>query len=284
MRYRLATRDTEIKVPTFLYGTAWKKENTERFVFDAIVRHGFRGIDTAFQMKHYNEAAVGAALQRAYAEAGATRDDFFIQTKFSHGQWRHEAAAGMPVGARVHASVLGSLAHLRTDRVDALLLHGPTDRRSATLPAADWEAWRAMEAEFDAGRVNSLGASNVNAGQLADLMAHARIKPEYIQKRTFARTGWERAVRALCQKHGVVFQPYSLLTANRGALRDPKLVTIANRHGVTPEQVLFRYALQAGMAPLTGSTDAAHLEQDTKAYYFELSAAEFRTIDTIGGA
>lgn len=283
-RYHATTHDTGMNVPTFLYGTAWKGAATATAVFDAIAAHGFRGLDTAFQTKHYSEEGVGEALQRAYAETGATRDDFFLQTKFSHGQWRSEAAAGMPMAARVHASVLGSLAHLRTDHLDALLLHGPTNRRAPVLPAADWAAWRAMEAEYFAGRVRSLGVSNVNAAQLADLLAHARVKPEYVQKRAFARSGWERAVRTLCTAHGLLFQPYSLLTANRRVLRNPKLVAIANRHGVTPAQVVFRYALQAGMMPLTGSTDGAHLEQDRAAYGFELSPAEFRTIDTIGGA
>ena len=284
VRYFVTTPYSGIAVPTFIYGTAWKKDRTDAAAYGALQRHGFGALDTANQARHYSEAGVGAALRRAYERDGRLRGDFFLQTKFSHGQWAGARHAHLSTAQRVHASVLGSLAHLRTDHVDALLLHGPTDRRSRALPAADWEAWRAMEREHDAGRALSLGVSNVNAHQLRELLASARVKPEYVQKRTFARTGWEREIRSICREHGLVYEAYSLLTANRAVLADDRVAAIANRHGVTPEVALFRYALQAGMVPLTGSTSDAHLSADRTAYGFELSPSEFKTFDRIGGS
>src|SRR5204862_458660 len=60
------TRVRDVRVPTFLYGTAWKEDDTAlltRMAIDA----GFRGIDTANQRRHYDEAAVGEALTDALA-------------------------------------------------------------------------------------------------------------------------------------------------------------------------------------------------------------------------
>ena len=48
-------------MPRILYGTAWKGADTARLVALAL-RHGFRGLDTACQPKHYDEAGVGAGL------------------------------------------------------------------------------------------------------------------------------------------------------------------------------------------------------------------------------
>src|SRR5437763_14712001 len=68
-------------LPPLVYGTAWKKERTAKLVEKA-VKYGFRGIDTACQPKHYNEAGVGEAIQRLFGD-GFSRQDVYIQTKFT---------------------------------------------------------------------------------------------------------------------------------------------------------------------------------------------------------
>ena len=67
-----------VRVPRFIYGTAWKEHRTEGLTRLAL-EVGFRGIDTANQRKHYFEAGVGAAI----AAAGIARDELFLQTKFT---------------------------------------------------------------------------------------------------------------------------------------------------------------------------------------------------------
>src|SRR5690242_16801583 len=72
----------QVRVPSFLYGTAWKEERTStlaRLALDA----GFRGIDTANQRKHYFEAGVGEAIAGWIGEGRGTRGELFIQTKFT---------------------------------------------------------------------------------------------------------------------------------------------------------------------------------------------------------
>ena len=70
------------KRPYLIYGTAWKKEKTASLVTQAI-HAGFRFIDTACQPKHYNENGVGLGIQTAINSLGLSREDIFIQTKFT---------------------------------------------------------------------------------------------------------------------------------------------------------------------------------------------------------
>src|SRR5947199_4719 len=151
MSDRAVTTD-DVAVPRFLYGTAWKEDETQRLV-ELALREGFRGIDTANQRRHYHEAAVGQALAAAIASSLVTRE------------------------------------------------------------------------------------------QLQALCAKARVRPRFVQNRCYAVRGWDRDVRAFCAANGVTYQGFSLLTANRQVLAHPAVSEIATRHGRTPAQVVFRFAL-----------------------------------------
>lgn len=245
-------------MPALLYGTAWKEEATESITLGAL-RSGFRGIDTANQRKHYDEAGVG----RAIARAGVPRDELFVQTKFTHvGGQDHRLPYDptAPVHAQVAQSFARSLEHLGVTRIDSYVLHGPSQAHG--LAAADREAWRAMEELADRGAVGLLGISNVNEGQLVELLALARVAPAFVQNRCYAARGWDRAIRARCAAHGIVYQGFSLLTANRDVLVHRGVRAIANRLGATPAQVVFAYAKQVGMLPLTGTRSPQHMRED----------------------
>jgi diketogulonate reductase-like aldo/keto reductase len=116
-----------------------------------------------------------------------------------------------------------------------------------------------MEAIHDCGRVRLLGVSNVTAGQLRLLCEGARVAPRFVQNRCYATRGWDREVRLYCQAKRLTYQGFSLLTANRFAVSHPEAVRLAERYGRTPAQIIFRFALDAGMVPLTGTTDAGHM-------------------------
>src|SRR5205823_8928253 len=138
------------------------------------------------------------------------------------------------------------------------------------LVPADWEAWRAMEAVHDSGRARLLGVSNVSVEQLRQLCRQARVRPRFVQNRCYAALGWDRGVREFCAAHGLVYQGFSLLTANREVLARPEMARIAERHGRTVSQIVFRFALDVGMVPLTGTTDAAHMRADLEVFDFRL--------------
>jgi diketogulonate reductase-like aldo/keto reductase len=270
-----------VRVPRFLYGTAWKEDQTQRLTLLAL-RSGFRGIDTANQRRHYDEAAVGQAIAAAVQSGLVARDDLFLQTKFTfqRGQdHRLPYVAEASISTQVEQSFASSLEHLGTEVIDSYLLHGPTQR--VGLTPADWAAWRAMEAIHENGLARLLGVSNVTLEQLQGLCQQARFRPHFVQNRCYAAQGWDRGVREFCAANGLVYQGFSLLTANRQALASPELSRIARRHGRAVTQIVFRFALEVGMLPLTGTTDAGHMRSDLEVFDFHLEPEEVERIATL---
>ena len=270
-----------VHVPRILYGTAWKEDETKRLT-ELALELGFRGIDTANQRRHYHEAAVGQTIRSAVESGLVTRDRLFLQTKFTfrRGQdHRLPYDPEAPIPNQVEQSFASSLAHLETEMIDSYLLHGPTQRTGLT--SADWSAWKAMEAIHDSGRVRWLGVSNVTLEQLQGLCHDARVRPRFVQNRCYAAHGWDRRVREYCAANNLIYQGFSLLTANREAVARPQLAPIAKRHGCTAAQVVFRFALDVGMMPLTGTTNASHMRDDIAAFDFRLTREEIKVIEEL---
>ena len=277
------TTNNNISCPSFMYGTAWKKEATTELVKLA-VESGFTAIDTANQLIHYDEVRVGEALLDLQKK-GVTRDALFLQTKFTsvNGQGKttpYDASA--PLTAQVNQSMDSSLLHLHTDHLDSYVLHGPYHRD--VLGDSDWEVWGAIESLYAAGKTRMVGISNVSAGQLKELCTKAKVKPMMVQNRCYAVLGWDREVRAICREHGVIYQGFSLLTANGKVMGDPAIRAAAKRLRATESQVVFRFAIQVGMLPLTGTTNLAHMKQDLAVLdQFELTEDEVRSIESAAG-
>jgi diketogulonate reductase-like aldo/keto reductase len=272
-----------VPAPSLLYGTAWKEDRTAALT-ELAVRTGFRGIDTANQRRHYVEAGVGQGLAAAYRAGVVTRADMFVQTKFTYlpGQDHrlpYDPEAGL--STQVAQSMASSLEHLGTDHVDSYVLHGPASGQS--WAPYDVEVWAAMIKERDAGRTRQLGVSNVSLRHLQQLAASGAELPSFVQNRCFARLGWDRAVRAFCRERSIVYQGFSLLTANPEVLGDPLVLEVARRSKATPAQVVFRFALAVGMLPLTGTTDVEHMKQDLASETLSLSADEVRAIESLSG-
>ena len=221
-----------VRVPRFFYGTAWKEDETARLTALALGQ-GFRGIDTANQRKHYHEAGVGRGIRDAVESGLVARDDLFLQTKFTfrRGQdHRLPYDSKAPIPDQVAQSFVRSLEHLGTDVIDSYVLHGPTSR--AGLGPDDWAAWRAMEAIHSSGRARLLGISNVTLKQFQSLYKEARVRPRFVQNRCHAAQGWGRRIRQFCAANGVVYQGFSLLTANRKVTAHRQLIRMAERYGL----------------------------------------------------
>jgi diketogulonate reductase-like aldo/keto reductase len=272
-----------VSVPSFMYGTAWKEERTESLVGLAL-RNGFRGIDTANQRRHYVEAAVGSAVATVLEAGGLSRAELFLQTKFTHPGGHDQRISydpTLPPEKQVAQSFESSLDHLGTDYVDSYVLHGPSS--SYGLTALDWGVWRAMEALHRARKARLIGVSNVSLQQLVLLEKEAIVKPSFVQNRCYASAGWDREVRAFCAEKGIVYQGFSLLTANARALGAPAVKSVAERVGRSVTQVAFRFALEVGMIPLTGTSSEAHMREDLAAFDFELAERDVRAIERVAG-
>ena len=149
--------------PAFIYGTAWKKDQTKGLVKEALAQ-GFRRVDTAAQPRHYQEPLVGEALREAFAEGTLERDELYVcrveieslDTHASQLQTKYTTPAGQdlsnmpydpdaPLDTQIHTSVASSLKNLRyndsdnVSYVDCLLLHSPLPTIDQTL-----QAWKLL--------------------------------------------------------------------------------------------------------------------------------------------
>ena len=258
--------------PTIIYGTAWKEEATEKLVLQAL-KAGFRAIDTANQRKHYDEAAVGQAI----VKSNIPRKELFIQTKYTYppGQDKrlpYDMSAGYPT--QVRQSFQSSLEHLQVKKIDSYLLHGPSNRFN--FSETDWQVWQEMEALHTEGLVSHLGISNVNLEQLRTLCQKAKIKPTFVQNRCFAELAWDKKIREFCKKNKITYQGFSLLTANQYVPLYIKDIT--ERVHKTPAQVIFKFALDIGILPLTGTTNLVHMKEDLE-LNFNLTKEEIEFIE-----
>lgn len=268
-----------VRMPRILYGTAWKQERTATLV-SAAISVGFRGIDTACQPKHYDEAGVGAGIVLC-KHLVPQRGDLYLQTKFTPASGQDPQRMPYDPNAapaeQVTQSMQASLRNLQTHYLDCLLLHSPIKDEIRAH-----QVWQAMEALVEAGSVLQLGISNCyRLEELAALYAWTRIKPAVLQNRFYADTGYDRDIREFCRKHSIVYQSFWTLTANPHLLTHPTLLRIAATHARTPAQVLFRMLSHEGIVPLTGTQDATHMQQDLAIFEFELNERERRAINEL---
>jgi diketogulonate reductase-like aldo/keto reductase len=270
-------------VPDFLYGTAWKEERTPALV-ELALRAGFRGVDTANQRRHYFEAGAGQGLAAAYRAGVVVRADLFLQTKFTYrpGQDHrlpYDPAASLSV--QVAQSLASSLEHLGTDHVDSYVLHGPSSGYGWT--DADSEVWEAMRKERDAGRTRLLGVSNVSLRHLEQMVDVLSEAPAFVQNRCYAHLGWDRDVRLFCSQRKIIYQGFSLLTANAELLEHPVVTGLAAAASATPAQVVFAFARAVGMLPLTGTSNAEHMQQDLASRSLALTPGGVRAVESLAG-
>jgi len=269
--------------PQILYGTAWKEERTAALT-ELALRSGFRGIDTANQRRHYFEAGVGEGLAAAYRSGAVQRADLFLQTKYTYQRGQDHRLPYDPAASlskQVAQSLASSLEHLGTDYVDSFVLHGPASGYGWT--DADGEVWEAMRRERDAGRTRVLGVSNVSLEHLQQMESSGAEMPTFVQNRCFARTGWDREVRRFCTERKIVYQGFSLLTANPEVWQYPPFIDLANKLNATPAQVIFAFARGLGMLPLTGTSNLEHMRRDLAGAELVLGSSMVEALESIAG-
>jgi diketogulonate reductase-like aldo/keto reductase len=265
-----------VKMPRIIYGTAWKKDRTGDLVVKAI-QTGFRGIDTACQPKHYNEALVGTALQRLKSH-GIEREELFLQTKFTplSGQDPRQMPYDMnaPVEFQVAQSFEASKKNLQTEYVDSLVLHSPMAPHALLM-----KAWNAMEKIQKTGGARQLGISNCYDPEVfRSLYADANVKPAVVQNRFYQETGYDTNLRHWCSNHGVIYQSFWTLTANPQILASNTVRSIAQKYKKTEAQIFFRYLSQSGIVPLTGTSSEQHMREDLSIFDFELFFEDLKNV------
>lgn len=248
-------------------------------VLGEALRAGYRAFDTAQAWEWYDEPRLGEAI----AASDVPRSALFITTKVHPRDFGPSATP---------AALRDSFRSLRTDVLDAVLLHYPGCWGSlcgGKKAEGGWrEAWRALEAAYDAGTVRAIGVCNFGAHELGELWSFSRVRPQLVQNwmDPFHADG---EVRAWCAQRGVVFQAFSTLgtqhrvPAGNPVLRSAVIQKVADGAGVSVARAALRWALQRGACVIPRSQDGARMRDNLRLFDFELTEAQLRAIDALDG-
>lgn len=252
-----------VRMPEIGYGVFQLTDYDEcrSCVYDAI-HQGYRLIDTA--SAYFNEEAVGDAVRQAITDGLVQRNDLFITTKVWIQDYSREG---------VRNSVYQSMAKLKTDYLDLVLLH---------QPYGDWvRAYLALEEICREGLACSIGVSNFNQTKMMKLLSLADIKPMVNQIEIhpfFTETEYTRWLRS----QNIQPQAWGPLNeGQRGIFAHPILTRIGQKYGKTAAQVALRWNIQRGNAIIPKSRRHDHRAENIDLFDFQLSELEMEEIDQL---
>ena len=249
-----------VKMPQVGFGTfLLQGEDCKNTVREA-VSAGYRMIDTA--EAYGNEDAVGDGIK----ESGIDREELFLVTKVNFKSYEH-----------TRETVKNSLRLLGTDYLDLVLLHWPF--------ANYYAAWRNLEPLYEEGIIRAIGVSNFEPDRLIDLIAYNKVKPAVNQIEThlycqrIAEHEWE-------EKYGVAHMAYAPLGQGRTneMFAEPIVVSLAEKYGKTPAQILLRRTVQDGVAVIPKSSHPERIAENLGILDFVLTAEEMTALQTLDKA
>lgn len=245
-------------LPVIGFGTWQLGSGTAYESVRAAIETGYRHVDTA--TLYQNEPDVG----RAVKDSGVDRAEVFITTKLRPQDARHARRA-----------LETSLRRLGTDYVDLWLIHWPTGR-DGLVPA-----WRELLSAKDAGLARNVGVSNYSPEQI-DLLTEATGQRPAVNQIPWSPAEHDQALLEEHRRRGVVVEGYSGL--KNTDLRDPVLTGIAERHGVTPAQVVLRWHLEHDIVILPRSSRRERIVANFDLGGFDLTAEDVAAVDALGRA
>ena len=254
------------EIPALGFGTSLSDNTKTRNAVKAAVEVGFRHLDAA--ERYRNEAEVGAALKELFADGTVRREDLFVTTKLWNNNHRPE---------RVKPALQASLERLGLDAADLYLVHTPFafkpgDDQDPRLPhgavAYDdgvtlEETWAAMEALVDDGLTRAIGLSDIDLEGTRRIVNTARIKPAVVEVESHPyHPQWD--LHEYGKSQGIILLAFASLghALEPRLLDDPLVVSMAQRFGKTPAQVLLAWGIQRGSAVLTASVTPSRIREN----------------------
>src|ERR1700761_105838 len=263
---RFALNNGSGEIPALGFGTSLSDNRKTEDAVKTAVEVGFRHLDAA--ERYRNEAQVGTALKELFAAGTVRREDLFVTTKLWNNNHRPE---------RVKPALQASLDRLGLDAVDLYLVHtpfafqpgddqDPRDAHGAVIYDEGLtlaETWSAMESLVDEGLSRSIGLSDIDADTTRRILDTARIKPAVVEVESHPyHPQWE--LHQLRETDGIILLAFASLghALEPRLLDDPLIVSIAQRLGKTPAQVLLAWGIQRGSAVLTASVSPARINEN----------------------
>ena len=250
-----------VKIPKIGYGVFQiGKDETARCVREAI-ETGYRHIDTA--QSYFNESEVGDGIK----DSGIDRTDLFVTTKVWIGNYGYENTL---------TSIDKSLAKLKTDYIDLVLLHQPYSDY--------YGAWHALEKLYREGVVRAIGVSNFDPGRVADMVAFNEIAPMVNQVETNPLNQQIKAHENMAAR-GVAQEAWAPFGEGRSDMfTNPTLMAIGEHYGKSAAQVILRWLTQRDIIALPKSTHIERMRENIDIFDFQLSDADMTAIAALDTA
>lgn len=253
------------KIPAVGFGVFMIEPNGA--TYDAVklaLQAGYRHIDTA--AAYFNESDVGKAVK----DSGISRAEIFVTSKLWLQDHGYDAAK---------KAVDVSLKKLGLDYMDLYLIHQPYGDVLG--------AWKALEEAKRAGKIKSIGVSNMSPKIYSELVPQFETLPAVNQVECNPNFQ-QKELRKLMDKDGVKLEAwYPLGHGNKNLLQNPAILEMAQKYNKNAGQIILRFEVQEGFIILPKSTNPARIAGNINIFDFELTADEMekiRTMDTGKGS
>lgn len=254
-----------VVIPQLALGT-WLIDDDK--VTDAVksaLQMGYRHIDTA--QAYGNERGVGEGVR----QSGIPRDEIFITSKVAAEHKSYESAA---------KSIDDTLALMKMDYLDMMIIHSPqpwkeVNQSENRYKKENQEVWRALEDALEAGKLRAIGVSNFLEEDVQNILKTARIKPQVNQILAHISNTPLDLIQ-YCQNEGIAVEAYSPV-AHGEALKNPKIVAMAKKYGVSVAQLCIRYCIQLDMIVLPKTANPDHMRENAD-LDFEISQEDMKEL------
>lgn len=255
------TLNDGVQIPIYGFGTYQipTDGSTYKAVREAL-DYGIRHIDTA--AAYFNEQEVGQAIR----ESGIPREEIFLTSKLWLQDYGYDAAT---------KGIEASLRKLGLDYMDLYLIHQPYGDVVG--------AWKAMEDAKKAGKIRSIGVSNMTPTIWNSFVPQFDTTPS-VNQVEFNPYYQQKAIRKIMTAANVQLEGWGPLgQGNKAMLADPVIAQIASRHERTIGQIILRFELQEGAIIFPKSTNPERIRSNMDIFDFTLTRAEMddiRALDT----
>ncbi len=202
------------------------------------------------------------------------RDEIFVTSKVAAEHKDYKSAA---------AGIDETLRKTGLDYLDMMIIHSPqpwklVNQSDDRFIEGNREAWRALEDAYQAGKLRAIGVSNFLQEDIVSLWQTAAIKPMVNQVLChISNTPLE--LIGFCVEKGMIMEAYSPV-AHGEAMKNPQIVEMARKYGVTVPQLCIRYDIQLGMIVLPKTANPSHMKSNAEVD-FDITEEDMQILKTV---
>ncbi|MCI1634958.1 aldo/keto reductase [Bifidobacterium sp.] len=260
------TANDGLVLPAIGFGTYKLRGFDGSTAIESALNNGYRLLDSA--VNYDNEGTVGKAIH----QSGVPREDIIVTSKLPGRYHNHDQAV---------ETIEESLLRMDLDYIDLYLIHWPNPIENQYV-----EAWQTLIELKDRGLIKHIGVSNFLPEHIDRLVKETGVTPAVNQIQLHPY--WQQQdLKAYDDKHGIITEAWSPLRRGGETVKDPTIVSVAQKHGVTPTQVVLRWHVDYGDIPIPKSATPSRQIENLDVMSFDFDdedRAAFAGLDSPDGS